>query len=99
MKLISLFSLLIVTNTSFSQTGNAEIDATMKFEEVFNYISSMYVDDVKHDELTDAAIIALLEKLDPGLDRALFPLEIQRRNILQGLLVQPMLLLLLLLPL
>ena len=65
MKLISLFSLLIVTNTSFSQTGNAEIDATMKFEEVFNYISSMYVDDVKHDELTDAAIIALLEKLDP----------------------------------
>lgn len=36
-----------------------------KFDEVYNYVTRLYVDDVKNDELLDAAVIAMLEKLDP----------------------------------
>lgn len=38
---------------------------TQKFDEVLTYISKLYVDDVNKDELTEAAIVGMLEKLDP----------------------------------
>ncbi|MDC3253134.1 S41 family peptidase [Crocinitomicaceae bacterium] len=65
MKLFSFLALLSLSYNSFGQIDNAETKALSKFEEVFSLISSRYVDDVEHEELTDAAIIALLEKLDP----------------------------------
>src|SRR5690606_30675490 len=36
-----------------------------KFDEVYNYVTRLYVDDVDNEQLLDAAVIAMLEKLDP----------------------------------
>lgn len=36
-----------------------------RIDEILTYINKMYVDDVKEKELMDAAIVAMLEKLDP----------------------------------
>jgi carboxyl-terminal processing protease len=60
-------SLIIVAFafTSFAQPDPTKIGTTQKFDEVLTYVNKMYVDDVDDDALTDAAIIALLEKLDP----------------------------------
>ncbi len=60
-------SLIIVALafTSFAQPDPTKIGTTQKFDEVLTYVNKMYVDDVDDDALTDAAIIALLEKLDP----------------------------------
>lgn len=61
---------LIPAALLFSFTVGAQIDkdkisTTQKFDEVITYISKKYVDDVDTDKLTDAAIVALLEELDP----------------------------------
>lgn len=40
-------------------------ESVAKFDEVLTYISKLYVDDVNVPELTESAIIAMLEKLDP----------------------------------
>ena len=49
---------------SFSQKNDLLKDAK-KIEEIYNYINYMYVDDVNSKEVTEAAIVAALEKLDP----------------------------------
>ncbi|MBC9813883.1 S41 family peptidase [Crocinitomicaceae bacterium CZZ-1] len=50
---------LSISGLGFSQNrGN-------KFDEVYNYVSKLYVDEVNNEELLDAAVIAMLEKLDP----------------------------------
>ncbi len=36
-----------------------------KFDEVYNYVNRLYVDDVNNEKLLDAAVIAMLEELDP----------------------------------
>lgn len=36
-----------------------------KFDEVYTYVNRFYVDDVDNAQLLDAAVIAMLEKLDP----------------------------------
>ncbi len=41
------------------------ISTSLKFEQVINKIEALYVDSVDGEDLTEAAIIALLEKLDP----------------------------------
>ena len=41
------------------------IATSLKFEQVINKIEGLYVDSVDGEDLTEAAIIALLEKLDP----------------------------------
>jgi carboxyl-terminal processing protease len=51
--------------TISAQSNDDKVSTTQKFDEVLLYISKMYVDDVNKQELTDAAIIAMLEKLDP----------------------------------
>ena len=61
---------LIPAALLFSFTVGAQIDkdkisTTQKFDEVITYISKKYVDDVDTDKLTDAAIVALLQELDP----------------------------------
>src|SRR5690606_26428558 len=37
----------------------------LKYEEVLTYVSRMYVDDVDSEDLTNHAIVSMLEKLDP----------------------------------
>lgn len=51
--------------TTFGQIDTSKIATTQKFDEVLTYINQLYVDDVNDNQLTDAAIVALLEKLDP----------------------------------
>jgi carboxyl-terminal processing protease len=58
------FILLVVSITSFAQQNSLLKDAK-KMEEIYNYINYMYVDDVNSKEVTEAAIVAALEKLDP----------------------------------
>lgn len=60
-----LLTITAFTFTVFSQIDPSKIATTQKFDEVLMYINRMYVDDVNDEQLTDAAIIALLEKLDP----------------------------------
>lgn len=65
MRLLSLITALVLTGYSFGQIDKDKIATTQKFEEVLTYVSKLYVDDVNSEALTDAAIIGLLEKLDP----------------------------------
>ena len=62
---LSIISLSVFSFTISAQVDPAKIGTTQKFDEVLTYINKMYVDDVNDQELTDAAIVALLEKLDP----------------------------------
>ncbi len=60
-----LIFLLIGSNLVQAQVDPQKIATTQKFDEVLTYINRMYVDPVNDKELTDAAIVAMLEKLDP----------------------------------
>lgn len=67
-KMIKLFSLIALIGTSvfsYAQVDGDKIATTQKFDEVLTYVNRLYVDDVDSEKLTDAAIVALLEKLDP----------------------------------
>jgi carboxyl-terminal processing protease len=67
-KMIRIFSLLALIGSSFfsyAQIDTDKIATTQKFDEVLTYVNRLYVDDVDGEKLTDAAIVALLEKLDP----------------------------------
>ncbi len=62
------FGIIGVIFTSFqlhAQIDEKKIGTTQKFDEILTYVNKMYVDDVDDKALTDAAIIAMLEKLDP----------------------------------
>ncbi len=66
MKQLLLFSIgSLLSFTVFCQERIDESGMIFKFEEVLNNISRMYVDTVNEEQLTDAAIVAMLEKLDP----------------------------------
>jgi carboxyl-terminal processing protease len=62
---LSIFTALLISGTFFAQVDPQKIATTQKFDEVLTYINRMYVDPVNDKELTDAAIVAMLEKLDP----------------------------------
>jgi carboxyl-terminal processing protease len=63
-KLISCFYALFFASFSFSQ--NPEINSSVdKFGTALSYIDFYYVDSVKPNKLTEEAIVAALEKLDP----------------------------------
>ena len=68
MKLFSLLIAVSLTTISFGQIDKDKIATTQKFDEVITYISKLYVDDVNDEQLTDAAIVALLEKTRSSLD-------------------------------
>lgn len=56
--ILPILSIFLI-NSSFSQTrGN-------KFDEVYSYVTRFYVDNVDNDKLQEAAIVAMLEELDP----------------------------------
>lgn len=54
-----------VTFTQVIQTPSPKQEGVAKFDEVLTYITKLYVDDVNTPELTESAIIGMLEKLDP----------------------------------
>lgn len=61
-----IFPLLIflcINTAAFAQKEKAQ--NVQKFDEILTYINSLYVDTVNDSQLTDAAIVAMLEKLDP----------------------------------
>jgi carboxyl-terminal processing protease len=62
-----LFILSLIALVSFKiQAQNQDIkQSARKFEEIFTYINHLYVDDVNNKTLTEAGIVAVLEKLDP----------------------------------
>jgi carboxyl-terminal processing protease len=64
-KLLSFVFIALLSASTIAQTDPNKVATTQKFDEVLTYVSRMYVDTVNNDQLTDAAIIALLEKLDP----------------------------------
>lgn len=64
MKLYISAIAVLFCSISFAQQDD-KVNSVRKFNEVMSYVNNMYVDDVKNDELTDAAIVALMEKLDP----------------------------------
>jgi len=48
-----------------AQGNPNKTETTLKFDEILTHINRLYVDPVNDKELTDAAIVAMLEKLDP----------------------------------
>jgi carboxyl-terminal processing protease len=60
-----LFFFLTFFTTIYGQFDSQKIATTQKFDEVLSYINQMYVDQSNDEDLTDAAIVAMLEKLDP----------------------------------
>lgn len=60
-----VFAITFSISPAFSQVNPVKVGTTQKFDEVLTYINRMYVDTVNEQQLTDAAIVAMLEKLDP----------------------------------
>ena len=61
-----LFLLLMSAPTLLTaQVDPSKVATTQKFDEVLTFVNQLYVDPVNDKKLTDEAIIALLEKLDP----------------------------------
>lgn len=65
MKYLFFSVVTLISFAGFTQIDKDKIATTQKFDEVLTYVNKLYVDDVDQEELTDAAIVALLEKLDP----------------------------------
>lgn len=59
------FACFFLPGITIAQVDTDKIATTQKFDEVLTYVNQLYVDDVNDQELTDAAIVALMEKLDP----------------------------------
>lgn len=64
-KYLPLVAVLLISATTFAQNDKNKNPNTQKFDEILTYVNNLYVDSVNDDALTDAAIVALLEKLDP----------------------------------
>lgn len=64
MKVISTFIFAFTAFVSIGQI-DSKLSTTIKFDEVISSVNRLYVDDVNAEELTNTAIVALLEKLDP----------------------------------
>lgn len=77
MKRALLVVFVIMSFSAISQ--HKEEETTGKFDEIFNYLDSYYVDDFDGAKITDAAIVAMLKELDPHT--YLIPKEeVQRSN-------------------
>lgn len=61
-----LFLITAISAISFTGLSQHDKDETTgKFEEVFGYLNSNYVDEFDGAAITDAAIVAMLKELDP----------------------------------
>lgn len=65
MKFTFLVILSAFSFVSFAQDQSVARANAQKFSEVINFVDMMYVDDVDATALTNKAIVALLEELDP----------------------------------
>src|SRR3989338_8412055 len=65
MKFRLISATLLICSFSFAQQNPNAAEAALKFSEVLSQVDRMYVDDVNADKLTNTAIVALLEELDP----------------------------------
>lgn len=63
-KLILVFYLLIAS-MSIAQWDDESSANAQKVGEVYEFINKLYVDDVDYEAISDAAIVAMLEELDP----------------------------------
>ena len=72
MKIFNFIIALISPIVLFSQVQSELIGTTVKFEEVLNHIKQLYVDPVNAKKLTETAIVAMLEELDPHSTFLLF---------------------------
>lgn len=63
-KLVIAFFLLTTFHLTAQWDGKSS-DNAQKVGEVYEYINKLYVDDVDYDAISDAAIVAMLEELDP----------------------------------
>ena len=63
MKIIYTFIFLFASTIAIAQ-NDSKLSTSIKFDEVISYVNRMYVDDVNAEELTNTAIVAMLEKLD-----------------------------------
>ncbi|MFK8039332.1 MAG: S41 family peptidase [Crocinitomicaceae bacterium] len=64
MKFILSIAICFQIFSIHSQT-NDQIETTLKFQEVFGYLNSNYVEEFEGSKITDAAIVAMLKELDP----------------------------------
>ncbi|MBB77693.1 MAG: peptidase S41 [Crocinitomicaceae bacterium] len=64
MKIYIIICLLFIVKVCISQETEKN-NSIKKFNEVISHINNMYVDEVENKLLTEAAIIALMEELDP----------------------------------
>lgn len=62
-KLLSVF--LIISIQSFAQWDDESIKGAQRIGEIYNYIDQMYVDSVDYNKISEAAIVSMLEELDP----------------------------------
>lgn len=63
---LSVVALTVATVTiAQPATKSPEYTNGQRIDEILTYIDKLYVDEVKDNELMDAAIVAMLEKLDP----------------------------------
>lgn len=65
MKLILLFLTIFSIFSISSQVDPNKISTSYKFEEVISHIERIYVDPVDTKKLTESALVAMLEELDP----------------------------------
>lgn len=65
MKKILFISALCLSGSIFGQFDPSEKSTSQKFDEVMDNITKYYVDPVNGKSLTESAIVAMLEKLDP----------------------------------
>jgi len=65
MKQLILIASIFLSSNLFSQFDPSERSTSQKFDEVMDNVVKFYVDPINGKSLTETAIIAMLEKLDP----------------------------------
>ena len=65
MKYFPTLILIIVSNFISAQSNGKDLSTSYKFKEVIDKVSRYYVDETDNEGLTETAIVALLEELDP----------------------------------
>jgi carboxyl-terminal processing protease len=65
MKFIPILMLFFLSATIYAQSNSNGLSTSYKFKEVIDKVSRYYVDSTDDEGLTETAIVALLEELDP----------------------------------
>ena len=65
MRYFSILLLFVLSTSVFAQSNSNAISTSFKFKEVIDKVSRYYVDSTDDEGLTETAIVALLEELDP----------------------------------